>query len=104
MVKEFDVMQFDAALAEKKTMVVDFWAVWCGPCRMLAPIVEQLSGEYEGKVEFVKVDVDENMELAQRYSIVSIPCVMVFKNGEAAGRSIGYTTKDSLKAFIDQKI
>ena len=104
MVKEFDVMQFDEALAEKRTLVVDFWATWCGPCRMLAPVMESLSGEYEGKAEFVKVDVDENMELAQRYSIVSIPCVMVFKDGVPAGRSVGYATKETMQSFIDQKI
>ena len=104
MVKEFDTAAFRAAMQEKKALVVDFWATWCGPCRMLAPVMEELSGEYEGKADFVKIDVDENPDLAREYSIMSIPCVMVFKGGALAGKNVGFAPKDAMKEFIDKHI
>src|SRR5271154_4670254 len=69
--------------------VVDFYADWCGPCRMVSPIIETLSHEYIGKVKFVKVNTDENPELAEKYGIMSIPTIMVFKKGEVASRTVG---------------
>ena len=104
MVKAIDAAAFAAAMAEKKTLVVDFWADWCGPCRMLAPVMDALSEEMEGKAEFVKIDVDDNPELAREYSIMSIPCVMVFKGGEPVGRKIGFTPKDALQQFVVQNL
>lgn len=104
MVKEFDTAAFRAAMQEKKTLVVDFWATWCGPCRMLAPVMEELSGEYEGKADFVKIDVDENPDLAREYSIMSIPCVMVFKDGALAGKNVGFVPKAAMKEFIDKNL
>ena len=104
MVKEFDTAAFRAAMQEKKALVVDFWATWCGPCRMLAPVMEELSGEYEGKADFVKIDVDENPDLAREYSIMSIPCVMVFKDGALAGKNVGFVPKAALKEFIDKNL
>ena len=104
MVKEFDTAAFRAAMQEKKALVVDFWATWCGPCRMLAPVMEELSGEYEGKADFVKIDVDENPDLAREYSIMSIPCVMVFKDGALAGKNVGFVPKAAMKEFIDKHL
>ena len=104
MVKEFDTAAFRAAMQEKKALVVDFWATWCGPCRMLAPVMEELSGEYEGKADFVKIDVDENPDLAREYSIMSIPCVMVFKDGALAGKKVGSVPKGALKEFNEKNL
>ena len=104
MVKMFKGADFRAAMKEKRTLVVDFYADWCGPCRMLAPVMERLSDEYEGKAEFVKIDVDDNPDLARDYSIMSIPCVMVFKGGALAGKNVGFAPKDAMKEFIDKYI
>jgi thioredoxin 1 len=80
---------------------VDFWAEWCGPCRSVSPVVEELSGEYDGKVDFVKVNVDENGELAQKYNVFSIPTLAIFKNGEVVSQKVGASTKESFKTMID---
>lgn len=79
---------------------VDFWAAWCGPCLMVAPIVEQLSEEFKGKIKFVKLNVDENPEVAAEYGIMSIPTLMLFKNGEVADMMIGAMPK----AYFEQHI
>ena len=100
MVKTFDGAAFRAAMEEKKTLVVDFWATWCGPCRMLAPVMEKLSDEYAGRAEFVKIDVDENPDLAREYGIMSIPCVMVFKGGALAGKNVGFVPQAVMKDFL----
>ena len=104
MVKTFDGAAFRAAMEEKKTLVVDFWATWCGPCRMLAPVMEKLSDEYAGRAEFVKIDVDENPDLAREYGIMSIPCVMVFKGGALVGKNVGFVPQSAMKEFIDRYI
>ena len=104
MVEMFDSSAFAAAMAEKKTLVVDFYADWCGPCRMLSPVMEALSEEMSGKATFVKINVDDNPDLAREYSIMSIPCVMVFKDGELAGKNIGFAPKDAMKEFIEKNI
>lgn len=104
MVKTFDGAAFRAAMEEKKMLVVDFWATWCGPCRMLAPVMEKLSDEYAGRAEFVKIDVDENPDLAREYGIMSIPCVMVFKGGALAGKNVGFVPQSAMKEFIDRYI
>jgi len=83
-------------------VLVDFWASWCGPCMMVAPILEKLQESYGGKVKIVKVDVDENSELAGEYSVKSIPNLLVFKNGEIAERSIGASGEETLKNLIDK--
>jgi thioredoxin 1 len=83
---------------------VDFWAEWCGPCRSVSPVVEELSGEYDGKVDFVKVNVDENGELAQKYNVFSIPTIAIFKNGEVVSQKVGASTKESYKTMIDSSL
>lgn len=83
---------------------VDFWAEWCGPCRSVSPVVEELSGEYDGKVDFVKVNVDENAELAQKYNVFSIPTLAIFKNGEVVSQKVGASTKESFQTMIDSSL
>ncbi|MCL8208536.1 MAG: thioredoxin [Actinomycetia bacterium] len=82
-------------------VLVDFWAEWCGPCRLIAPIVEELAGEYAGRLKVVKVDVDDNQHLAMRYSIMSIPTLGVFKGGQMVERIVGYMPKPELKRRIE---
>ena len=81
-------------------VLVDFWATWCGPCRMLGPIISEIAEESEGKIKVGKVNVDEEGELAARFGIMSIPTVMVFKNGEVSATSIGYKPKEAILALI----
>ena len=93
---------FDQMVLQSKTPVlVDFWAVWCGPCRMVAPVVEELAGEYEGKVTFAKLNVDENPKTAGQYGIMSIPTLLIFKDGAPVSNIIGFRPKAELKKSID---
>ena len=87
-------------LQDSGTVLVDFWATWCGPCRMLAPFLEELSGQHP-ELKIVKVDVDENRELALRYGIESIPTLLVIKNGRVEKRLVGYREKDALRREIE---
>jgi thioredoxin 1 len=81
-------------------VVVDFWAEWCGPCRMIAPALEEIAGTMGGKVKIVKLNVDENPATAARYGIMSIPTLMLFKNGELASRQVGAAPKQKLEQWI----
>jgi thioredoxin len=85
-------------------VLVDFWAEWCGPCKMLAPTVEKVAGEYEGKAKFVKLNIDDNNEVAMRYGIKSIPTLILFKNGAEADRTIGLQTKENVSKMIDRAL
>ena len=82
-------------------VLVDFWASWCGPCMMLAPVVEEIAKEYEGKIKVGKVNVDEQQRLAVQYRISSIPSLKLFKNGEIADSTVGFMQKEELEAFIN---
>ena len=95
--------KMDQALASAFA-VVDFSATWCGPCRMLAPLMEELSDELDGKVDFFNVDVDENPSLAQTFGVRSIPAVAVLKNGEVVGTTVGFMPKDAMREFITSKM
>lgn len=81
-------------------VLLDFWASWCGPCRMLAPVVEELAGAFEGKVKFGKVNVDEQPELAMRYGVQSIPTLILFRGGEPVNASVGVVPADSIRAML----
>ncbi|MEX2080507.1 MAG: thioredoxin [Dehalococcoidia bacterium] len=82
--------------------LVDFWAPWCGPCRMVAPIVEELSEEYSGKVSFYKMNTDENPQVPTKYGIRSIPSLLIFRGGELKGQIVGFRPKSELKKRIDE--
>ena len=100
--KELNKANFATEVLESaEPVLVDFWAPWCGPCRMMGPILEELSEEYEGKVKFCKVNVDDEGELAQEYNIVSIPSIMLFKNGEVVNRSIGAVPKPKIQEMLN---
>ena len=87
-------------LKATEPVVVDFWAEWCGPCRMIAPALEEIAGSLGGKVKIVKLNVDESPKTAQKYGIMSIPTLMMFKNGELASRQVGAAPKQKLEAWI----
>jgi len=88
---------FDAeVLKSPLPTITDFWAAWCGPCKMIAPILDQLAAEYEGKLKVTKLDVDQNPTVASRFGVMSIPTLVLFKNGEAVERLVGYMPKDKL--------
>jgi len=96
---------FDAEVKKAdQPVLVDFWAEWCGPCRMVAPILEELSEEFAGKLKVVKLDVENNPQVAQAYNIRGIPALLLFKNGEVAGQQIGALPKHQLKAWLAQAV
>lgn len=91
---------FDAeVLKAEQPVLVDFWATWCGPCKMLSPVIDQLADEYDGKAKICKVDVDEAQELAIRYDVMSVPTIILFHNGEIADKLVGARPK---QAFADE--
>jgi len=83
---------------------VDFWAEWCGPCRMVGPVVEELSADFDGKIKFVKVNVDEANELASKYNVFSIPTLMILNNGKIIAQQVGAASKDTYKNMIDRAL
>ncbi len=83
---------------------VDFWAEWCGPCRMVSPVVEELSEEYSGKVDFVKVNVDQANEIASKYNVFSIPTLAIFNKGEIVAQQVGAASKESYKNMMDKAL
>jgi len=85
-------------------VLVDFWAPWCAPCRMVAPVVEELAEEYDGRVSFAKLDVDQNPKTASKYRIMSIPSLIIFKNGQPVSQIVGYKPKAELKRDLDAAI
>jgi thioredoxin 1 len=104
-INELDKDTFQKNVLEaQKPVLVDFWAPWCGPCRAVAPIVEDLAKEYAGKVEFAKVNVDEAPVIASNYGVMSIPTLIVFKDGKPLEQVIGYKAKGDLKKLLDNAL
>ena len=91
----------DEVLNSDIPVLVDFWATWCGPCRMVAPIVEEIADEYDGRIKVGKVNVDEEPELAMQFRVASIPTLMVFKNGQLVNTAVGYRPKADILALLD---
>ena len=96
---------FDADVLKSTTPVlVDYWAEWCGPCKMIAPILDEVATAYDGKLQIAKMNVDENREIPAKFGIRGIPTLMLFKNGELAATKVGAMSKSQLTAFIDQQL
>ena len=95
---EQEVLQSD------QPVLVDYWAEWCGPCKMIAPILDEIAKEYEGKLKITKLNIDENPETPPKYGIRGIPTLMIFKSGDVRSTKVGALSKSQLTAFIDQSI
>lgn len=102
MVTELNKVNFEAEVLKSTVpVVVDFWASWCGPCRMISPLVDKMAEKYQGKVKFAKVNVDENSEIAAKYDVKSIPMLIFFKGGKQVDSSLGAVPESSLKPKVE---
>ncbi len=106
MVRQIDADDFYTLLNDesKPIVICDFFATWCGPCKMLAPVMEKMSEKYGGRAEFIKVDIDKNPELAVKYGIMSIPLVTVFVGGKEVDKSLGYMDEDEADEFVSKNL
>ncbi|PZJ29178.1 thioredoxin [Staphylococcus aureus] len=94
---------FDSKV-ESGVQLVDFWATWCGPCKMIAPVLEELAADYEGKADILKLDVDENPSTADKYEVMSIPTLIVFKDGQPVDKVVGFQPKENLAEVLDKHL
>lgn len=103
MISDVSDQNFDIEVIKSdKPVLVDLWAPWCGPCRMVAPVIEKLDGDYQGKVKFCKVNVDDNPQTAAKYGVMSIPTMLIFKNGQVEDTVVGAVPESALKGKIDK--
>ena len=103
-VQQLTDSDFESTVNGGKPVFVDFWAPWCGPCRIVGPIVEELAPTYEGKAVIAKMNVDDNPMVAQRFGVTSIPTLMMFKDGKLVDRMVGAAPKNALQSFIDRNL
>ena len=94
----------EAVIKNDKPVLVDFWAEWCNPCRMLSPVVDQIAQDYDGKAVVGKINIDSEPDLAGRFGVMSIPTLIVFKGGEVAGKSVGVVSKDKIAAMLEDAL
>ncbi len=104
MAQHFTSETFEQAIAGDKPVLVDFWATWCGPCRMIAPVIEDVAAEFEGRAVVGKVDVDEEPGLAQRFGVMSIPTLIVMKGGKVVEQAVGARSKADVAAMISRHL
>ena len=105
LIKHTSDATFDAdVLKSSKPVLVDYWAEWCGPCKMIAPVLEEIAGTYAGKIKIAKMDVDANQEVPAKYGIRGIPTLILFKNGEEIAKKVGAMSKSQLTAFLDSHV
>ena len=102
MVRDLNEKDFETAVAEKKVSLIDFWAPWCGPCRMTGPQVEAAAEELDGKASFFKVNVDDNPGLARQFGVMSIPTLIVLQDGEEDARMVGARNREDIKAAVEE--
>ena len=101
MTEQINAVDWQAkVLDEKEPVLVDFFATWCGPCKMMAPVIDEVAAEKAGEVKVYKIDIDDNMEIAQKYGVMSIPTFIVFKNGEPAAKTLGAQPKENILALF----